>query len=71
MCDRLGAVSCPTLVAGGRFDGIAPPANAEFIAAHVPGAQLRLYDGGHAFFAQDPATIPDVRAFLRGSDVSA
>jgi len=71
VCDRLGAITCPTLVAGGRFDGIAPPANAEFIAAHVPGTQLRLYEGGHAFFAQDPAAIPDVRAFLRGGDVSA
>ena len=47
VCDRLHAVTCPTLVAGGRFDGIAPPANAEFIAARAPGAQLRLYDGGH------------------------
>jgi pimeloyl-ACP methyl ester carboxylesterase len=71
VCDRLGAVTCPTLVAGGRFDGIAPPANAEFIASHIPGAQLRLYDGGHAFFAQDPAALPDVIGFLRGDAVSA
>jgi pimeloyl-ACP methyl ester carboxylesterase len=61
----LGAITCPTLVAGGRFDGIAPPANAEFIAGRVPGAQLRLYEGGHAFFAQDPAALPDVLEFLR------
>jgi pimeloyl-ACP methyl ester carboxylesterase len=71
VCDRLGAVTCPTLVAGGRFDGIAPPANAEFIASHIAGAQLRLYDGGHAFFAQDPAALPDVIGFLRGDAVSA
>jgi 3-oxoadipate enol-lactonase len=70
VCDRLDAITAPTLVAGGRFDGIAPPANAEFIAARVPGAQLRLYDGGHAFFAQDPAAIPEVLAFLLGDDVS-
>ena len=69
VCDRLGAITCPTLVAGGRFDGIAPPANAEFIAAHIPDAQLRLYDGGHAFFAQDPAALPEVLGFLR-DDVS-
>ena len=25
--DRLGDITCPTLVAGGRYDGIAPPAN--------------------------------------------
>jgi 3-oxoadipate enol-lactonase len=71
VCDRLGAIKAPTLVAGGHFDGIAPPANAEFIAARVPGAQLRLYDGGHAFFAQDPAAIPEVLAFLLGDDLSA
>jgi len=71
VCERLGAITAPTLVAGGRFDGIAPRSNSEFIAAHVPGAQLRLYDGGHAFFAQDSAAIPAVLAFLRGDDVSA
>jgi pimeloyl-ACP methyl ester carboxylesterase len=71
VCDRLGAITAPTFVAGGRFDGIAPPANAEFIAAGVSGSQLRLYDGGHAFFAQDPAAIPEVLAFLLGDDVSA
>lgn len=70
VCDRLGAITAPTLVAGGRFDGIAPPSNSEFIAGHVAGAQLRLYEGGHAFFAQDPAALPEVIAFLRGDDVS-
>jgi 3-oxoadipate enol-lactonase len=64
--DRLGNISCPTLVACGRYDAIAPPANGEAIAARVPDADLRLYDGGHAFFAQDPAALPDVIGFLRG-----
>jgi pimeloyl-ACP methyl ester carboxylesterase len=62
--DRLPRVSCPTLVAAGRYDGIAPPANAEAIASQVPGAELRLYEGGHAFFAQDPQAFPDVIEFL-------
>ena len=69
--DRLGAVTCPTLVASGRYDGIAPPANGEAIAARVRGAQFRVYEGGHTFFAQDPAALPDVIAFLRGDDLSA
>ncbi len=34
--DRLGAITCPTLVCGGRFDGIAPPANSEFLAQGIP-----------------------------------
>jgi 3-oxoadipate enol-lactonase len=62
--DRLPAITCPTLVAGGRYDGIAPPANAEAIAAQIPHAELRFYDGGHAFFAQDPTAFGDVFAFL-------
>ncbi len=70
VCDRLGQVGAPTLVACGRYDGIAPPANGEFIASHIPGAELRMYEGGHAFFAQDRAAIPEVLAFLRGDRVS-
>jgi pimeloyl-ACP methyl ester carboxylesterase len=70
VCDRLRRITCPTLVACGRYDGIAPPPNGEFIADRIPGARLRLYDGGHAFFAQDRAAIPEVLAFLRGDDLS-
>jgi pimeloyl-ACP methyl ester carboxylesterase len=70
VCDRLGRVSCPTLVACGRYDGIAPASNGEFIASHIAGAELRLYEGGHAFFAQDRAAVPEVVAFLRGDDLS-
>ncbi len=62
--DRLGAVSSPTLVACGRFDPIAPVANSEAIASRIAGAELRVYDGGHAFFVQDRTALPDIRAFL-------
>lgn len=62
--DRLPLVTAPTLVAGGRYDGIAPPANSEAIAARIPDAELRLYEGGHAFFVQDKAALPDVLDFL-------
>ena len=62
--DRLPKVSCPTLVAAGRFDGIAPLPNAEGIAAQIPGAELRVYEGGHAFFAQAPEALPDIIDFL-------
>jgi 3-oxoadipate enol-lactonase len=64
--DRLERVACPTLVASGRYDGIAPPANAEEITARIAGAELRLYEGGHAFFAQDRGALPEVLAFLAG-----
>jgi pimeloyl-ACP methyl ester carboxylesterase len=65
--DRLHRITAPTLVACGRHDGIAPPSNAEAIASRISGAELRCYEGGHAFFAQDPSAMPDILDFLAGS----
>jgi 3-oxoadipate enol-lactonase len=64
--DRLAALRCPTLVASGRYDGIAPVANGEAIATRVPGAELRVYEGGHAFFVQDRTALPEILDFLAG-----
>ncbi len=65
---RLAAITCPTFVSGGRFDGIAPPANTEFLARTIPGARLALYDGGHIFLVQDAAAVPDIIGFLHGEE---
>jgi pimeloyl-ACP methyl ester carboxylesterase len=62
--DRLSAIECPTLVAAGRYDGIAPMANSEAIASRVAGAELRVYEGGHLFFLQDSTAMPDIVSFL-------
>jgi 3-oxoadipate enol-lactonase len=62
--DRLQRITAPTLVASGRFDGIAPLANGELIAGSIPGAELRAYEGGHVFMMQDPQAQPDIIAFL-------
>jgi pimeloyl-ACP methyl ester carboxylesterase len=62
--ERLGAVTCPTLVAFGRYDGIAPEQNSAAIASRIPGAELRGYEGGHLFLAQDPAALPELVKFL-------
>jgi pimeloyl-ACP methyl ester carboxylesterase len=64
--DRLSAITCPTLVASGRYDGTAPVANGEAIARRVPTAELRVYEGGHAFFVQDRAALPEILDFLAG-----
>lgn len=64
--DRLPNITCPTLVASGCYDGIAPPSNGEAIAAQIPGAQLRLYEGGHACFYQDRSAFPEIIEFLAG-----
>jgi pimeloyl-ACP methyl ester carboxylesterase len=66
VCVRLPRITCPTLVACGRFDGIAPLANGEWIAAHITGAELRVYEGGHAFFVQDTKALVEITAFLAG-----
>ncbi len=64
--DRLGGLRAPTLVAAGRHDGIAPPANAEALAGRIPGAELAWFEGGHAFFVDDAAAWPAIVAFLQG-----
>jgi 3-oxoadipate enol-lactonase len=63
---RLDHIRCPTLVCGGRSDGIAPPANSEYLAGSIPGAQLEMFDGGHLFFMQDASAFPAMVRFLRG-----
>ena len=64
VCDRLGRVTAPTMVAYGRYDGIAPRPNSEFIGAHIPDSELHEYEGGHTFFAQDPKALPEIMEFL-------
>ncbi len=66
--DRLHRITCPTLVACGQFDGLAPPANSEAIASRIPGSILKRYQGGHAFIAQDPAARPEIAAFLKAGE---
>ena len=63
---RLGRISSPTLVASGRYDGIAPLANSTAIAERIPGAELRAYEGGHMFFVQDATALPEILDFLAG-----
>jgi 3-oxoadipate enol-lactonase len=62
--DRLANITCPTLVCGGRFDGIAPPENSEHLAERIPDAELALFDGGHMFLIQDPAAFGRIMEFL-------
>ena len=62
--DRLPCIGCPAFICGGRFDGIAQPANLEAIARQIPGAQLELFDGGHYFMLQDPAAFEHMIEFL-------
>ena len=63
--NRLRAIDCPTLVAYGEFDALAPPANSASIAGRIPGSELRGFQGGHAFLFQDRDALPCVFEFLR------
>jgi 3-oxoadipate enol-lactonase len=64
--DRLGQISCPTLICAGRYDGIAPPENSERMASQIPGAALDFFEGGHQFLWQDRRAFDQIIAFLRG-----
>jgi 3-oxoadipate enol-lactonase len=64
-CARLASIRARTLVAAGRFDGIAPTERSQRLAAAIPGAQLEVFEGGHGFLLQDPAAWPAIAAFLR------
>ena len=63
--DRLGRIGAPTLVAAGRYDGIAPLANSEALARRIPGSTLQVFDGGHLFLLQDRSAWPAIVEFLQ------
>jgi 3-oxoadipate enol-lactonase len=62
--ERLGSIACPTMIAAGRYDGIALPATQERMAGRIPGARLQFFEGGHLFMIQDRTASPAMAAFL-------
>ena len=60
----LGSIAAPTLVCAGRYDGIAPLANSERLAADIPNATLEVFEGGHPFVLQDRRALARIRDFL-------
>jgi 3-oxoadipate enol-lactonase len=62
--DRLPSITAPTLVCAGRYDGIAPVANSEALAARIAGARLEVFEGGHLFLLQDRSAWPAIIDFL-------
>jgi len=62
--ERLSQIACPTLVAGGRYDGIALPATQEKLASRIADAKLQMFEGGHLFMVQDRTAFPAMAAFL-------
>jgi 3-oxoadipate enol-lactonase len=64
--DRLHSLRLPVYICGGRYDGIALPANLEALHKQIPGARLEFFEGGHLFFMQDPRAFKRITSFLRG-----
>ena len=62
--DRLPRIACPTLIACGRYDGIAPAVNSEAIHAQIPMSRIEHYEGGHLFLYQDRRAWSDIVEFL-------
>jgi len=62
--ERLPQIKARTLVAGGRYDGIALPETQEKMAGRIPGAELQFFEGGHLFMIQDRTAVPSMIAFL-------
>ena len=54
----------PVYICGGRYDGIAPPANLEALHAQIANSRLEFFEGGHLFMIQDRAAFPSMVAFL-------
>jgi len=64
---ELATIEAATLATGGRADPVVPPPNLRRIAAQVPGGELALFDGAHAFLFQERQAFADrVAAFLGG-----
>lgn len=64
--DRLPGIACPVLIAAGAYDGIALQQTQRKMAAQIPGALLRFFEGGHLFFLQDRSAFPAMVEFLKG-----
>ena len=64
--DRLPILRMPVYICGGRYDGIALPANLESLQKQIPGSRMELFEGGHLFYIQDPRAFEHIGAFLTG-----
>ncbi|MDP3635313.1 alpha/beta fold hydrolase [Phenylobacterium sp.] len=67
--DRLDQIEAPTLIAAGRYDGIALPATQENLASRIRGSVLRFFEGGHLFMIQDRTATATMIRFLNGEEV--
>jgi len=63
---ELPRIKCPTLVIGGELDPITPVADSQDIAAAIPQAEVRIFEGaGHGVFRDQPEeAVAVIREFV-------
>ena len=62
---RLSDITVPVLLLGGKYDGIAPSENMEFLNKKITSSTLKLYEGGHLFLIQDRQAFIDIISWLK------
>ncbi len=66
---RVGDIQAPTLVLSGDADAIVPVQNSHNLARRIPGARLRLIEGGsHLFFIEQPDEFNRIVAEFLGQN---
>lgn len=65
--ERLGTLSLPVLLAGGRYDGIAPVSNMQALQDAIVDSELKLFSGGHMFLIQDRESYPYIIQWLKSN----
>ena len=63
--NNLKNIKCPTFIAGGLFDGIAPKDNIDILNTLIMNSKKKFYKGGHAFFLEDPQAWEDIINFFK------
>lgn len=63
--EGLADIAVPALCGGGTNDDIATPDAMRNLAERLPNGELKLYDGGHMFFIQNPEAYDDLIAFFQ------
>lgn len=65
----LRRLDVPVLVLAGSRDPLAPPRNSRILARSIPGARLRVVDGGHLFLLEQPEEgCRSIEVFLQDQD---
>jgi 3-oxoadipate enol-lactonase len=63
---RLPAINLPVFIAGGAYDGIAPPVNLQAINQQIEHSKLQFFQGGHDFYDHDSMAYQQIAGFLEG-----